>query len=349
MAAVTQFTCLSCGTTLKSPKPLSEGTKIKCPKCGAAFAVGGKRRTSGVSAPAQPQRRSGGDFKFDDTPGRTSQLRKRRKLTSAFIVWPVCFFVTALFVIPPYIVARVMLGGALSLAKEQDLTDKTPDFTMTAADYAKETRNRETTREKYSGKVFQLDGVVKSYDRDILTGTPSISLVGTDMEPVRCRTIDKEPWASVSPGQQVTIKGRTNFLSYPGLIDCIIVKKGDNPAIEITAEQLTQEYAAGVDATNQKYENKYLILTGEVAEQKPSPAPTHADLYFKGSGTVRVKCMIDSHKGGLNALGADPKDANSLAPPDMTGKQVTLIGKYGLQLDNKQVELSDCELITKKK
>src|SRR5689334_1127316 len=37
--AVTIFACPECGSTLKSKQELAAGTKIKCPKCQAIFAI----------------------------------------------------------------------------------------------------------------------------------------------------------------------------------------------------------------------------------------------------------------------------------------------------------------------
>jgi hypothetical protein len=339
--------------SLKSPKPIEEGKKIKCPKCGVVFGVtAAKRRTSGISASApQGKRPSGGEFNFEDPPEPTAKKRpKRVKLTNGFIVWGVCFIVTALFTLPPYIAFRIMGKGLMALGKEfgeQDLTNVPADFTMSTDDYDKDAQDP-TKRDKYVGKVFELKGVVKSYNRDILTGTPAISLKAGAMGEIRCRTIDKEPWATVSPGQEVTIKARSNRLSYPSLIDCIFVQKGDNPAIVITADKLAEEYGAAAEPTNEKYKDKYLIVTGEVTDQKQELGPTQATLTVKGNDKVNIKITIDSHKGGLNALGADPNKPQDLQPPNMVGKEIKFIGRYGAQLSDKEITLSDVELITKK-
>ena len=64
--ALTQFACTACGKTLKSPKPIEEGKKIKCPHC--ADIRGEQQRRA---AP----RRSGGDF--STRPPRASPLAQK--------------------------------------------------------------------------------------------------------------------------------------------------------------------------------------------------------------------------------------------------------------------------------
>jgi hypothetical protein len=44
--AVTQFTCPGCRSTLRSPKPLAAGTKIKCPKCTTVFSLSDNGRSA---------------------------------------------------------------------------------------------------------------------------------------------------------------------------------------------------------------------------------------------------------------------------------------------------------------
>ena len=61
--AVTIFACPECGSTLKSKQALAAGTKIKCPKCQAIFAIPERdgaadadeepRSMAGVQAPAR--------------------------------------------------------------------------------------------------------------------------------------------------------------------------------------------------------------------------------------------------------------------------------------------------------
>jgi hypothetical protein len=72
--AVTMFTCTSCRSTLRSPKALTAGTKIKCPKCGAIFALPASddddEEDKGVGRPtAKPKRGAQADdgvAEYDD-------------------------------------------------------------------------------------------------------------------------------------------------------------------------------------------------------------------------------------------------------------------------------------------
>jgi hypothetical protein len=52
----TTVTCPSCNATLKPKTPLSVGTRIKCPKCAAVFAVPAEEDDAPAPKPAAPRR-----------------------------------------------------------------------------------------------------------------------------------------------------------------------------------------------------------------------------------------------------------------------------------------------------
>jgi DNA-directed RNA polymerase subunit RPC12/RpoP len=113
MGALTQFACTACGKTLKSPKPIPEGTKVRCPKCTKVFVVG--NGSAGVRAgnpPAAPPRRSGGDL--STAPPRRPTRAEKRPRSNPLVMWGTCFFVALLFSVIVWIPARMGISAAQS-------------------------------------------------------------------------------------------------------------------------------------------------------------------------------------------------------------------------------------------
>jgi DNA-directed RNA polymerase subunit RPC12/RpoP len=339
MGALTQFACTACGKTLKSPKPIPEGTKVKCPKCTKVFVVGNgapPRRSGGNLSPAAP-RRTGGDMA--SAPPRRTKADAPKKTTNKFVVLLICFVISVVFVLPPYLLLRTLVmnvikvGGAVTNELPgQDLTNKPADFTLAATDFYKQAHDpdRETAMQKYYDKVVELSGKVADYG--VVGNSAYLGLEGGKvMETTRCNTADREPWAKVLPGQEIKIKGRVTLLSFPNLVDCVIVDAGSAQPTTMTAEALTAEFAADKDATTQKYSNKYFILQGEVLEQKNELGVT---LILKGTGTTRVKCT-------------PPFRIETTPPPNRTGQQIKLACMYTSLQSGKDVEVINYELITK--
>jgi hypothetical protein len=87
-----------------------------------------------------------------------------------------------------------------------------------------------------------------------------------------CKSVEDEPWAQLSPGQTVKLRG----LFANEKLRCAIVSKGPDPAVSVTAEHLAKEFATDADAADRKYNKKYLRLTGEVVGREPGE-----DKWFK--------------------------------------------------------------------
>lgn len=70
--ALLKITCPACKTVLKPPKPVPEGTKLKCPKCKSAFTAGAAVPSLSLDdeEPEQPLDEDGDDFRLvdDDAP-----------------------------------------------------------------------------------------------------------------------------------------------------------------------------------------------------------------------------------------------------------------------------------------
>lgn len=115
MGSLTQFACTACGKTLRSPTPVPEGKKIKCPKCAQVFAV------TGNTAAAPP--RTGGDLNFSTAPARrTSGLKRKR--SNPFVMWGTCFIVSLIFTLIAWIPARLAIGKIQSAAPDIQNKDK---------------------------------------------------------------------------------------------------------------------------------------------------------------------------------------------------------------------------------
>jgi hypothetical protein len=220
-------------------------------------------------------------------------------------------------------------------------TEATPS--LSAEQLAREVkRNPQAANAKYRGSALELSGVVDGVGQAgrILNEdgrSPYIKLrVPGDESGILCFLQDKEPWARVSPGSQVRVKGRwpespAEFI----LRDCTLVEVGPNPAPVLSAEQLAKEYAAGPEAANKKHRNEWLIIDGEVADKDKEWGTS---IYLKGSGKVRVRCVVNPFEKQLFA-------------PLQPGQHAKLLGQYARTSGNTDTEvgLYDCLPITTSK
>jgi hypothetical protein len=158
--------------------------------------------------------------------------------------------------------------------KPVDLATAKPDFTLDPkAWYTEWTANDRAARDKYEGKVVELSGEVSEVtarlegDR-IARGVVIIKAVGKD-HTIRCLTTDLHPWERVSAGSKVKMRGVVPpFAEFPMLGPSIIVEASPNPAIVISALQLTKEYDDEPKKTVERYKDKYLIVEGEILQKK---------------------------------------------------------------------------------
>jgi hypothetical protein len=249
-----------------------------------------------------------------------------------------------------------------------------PDFTLTAQEYSDEladaldkdrkafdqdrkagkgkpdgkshTHNAEAVRTKFLGKVVEISGVVRWVGLDLF-GHSCIDLEtqrrgrGFDYG-LECRTFDKTPWAHVSDGQTVRLRGQaTGSLSadiHGNFYNCIIVEAGPNPAVVATANDLCSALAADAKAATDKFDDKQAVVTGEVIEiSKSQPAPGVEGfvavpmIFLKGAGNAKVICYFHLYQA---------KRAEKLH----RGEQIKLYGKLHVGLD-REIVISRCLLI----
>jgi hypothetical protein len=220
----------------------------------------------------------------------------------------------------------------------RDVTNVPPKFTLTAEDLLREcNKDRDAADKKYRDAVIELKGEVSGVSAG-LSGDAFVSLKpGNNLLGVTCATVDREPWANVSKGQQVTVKGvwPESRLGV-SLARCVIVDRGPNPAAVLTAEQLAAEYAADRAATVNKYRGKDVIVTGVIAAKATTDTGAPS-VCLKGNDKVRVEC-------GFTDLANDKKVVEPLA----AGQQVKVIGELlGIDHTDESVALRFCHLITR--
>jgi len=221
--------------------------------------------------------------------------------------------------------------------KEQSpgLANKPADFTLDAKAWKEEwKKDSAAAGAKYRGKVIELSGAVDSADQDPFGAVGYVFLLGPgDDQGVRCATVDKEPWAKVSPGSKVKIKGvapDADLGMDGGLVKCVITEAGPNPAIVTSARQLAADFTADREGAKKKYDEKWVIADGEV-----SSITDKQRLILSGQGPTQVPCEFPSitDKGPLVGV--------------KKGDKVKMFGRCYVLTESNKIALDRCMLITK--
>jgi tRNA_anti-like len=87
-------------------------------------------------------------------------------------------------------------------------------------------------------------------------------------------------------------------------VPCAIVSIGPDPAIPVTADQLTEAYAADTKAADAKYKGKWVFVEGVVLELRPDEASVIlAGAGKKDGNSLRVSASYpDNRKKDFAAL-----------------------------------------------
>jgi hypothetical protein len=220
-------------------------------------------------------------------------------------------------------------GGNSSGPESSDLTD----FTLTAEQLETEVRQDEQEAErKYERSNIELSGVVQSMygDEPVFIGLYR----GKGLLGLPCAMVDDEPWARVTFGQQVTVKGVwREDADKPSLQKCVIVATGPNPAPRLSAVQLATEYAAGIKKADSKYSGKYLIVSGVILGKHADPM--RPSVILKGTKKMHIHiALLPNYQQWL---------ANQAV-----GKHVTIFANSsGAALDESAIAFDDGRPITK--
>jgi hypothetical protein len=185
---------------------------------------------------------------------------------------------------------------------------------------------------RYHDKVIELSGAITGMGRTIdrkaqltLQGKPG-TLLG-----VMCFTIDPEPWKKYTPGQNVKVVGRFTAKSgAAALIDCTVIDAGKSAVPTLTAAELTHEYGENREAAVKKYDEKYVVVSGEVLAKETNDAGA-VQLDLKGEDKSIVRCMFPA---------SEKDEADAIQP----GQKVSVLGEFTLNLAPGQVKLYSCFL-----
>jgi len=197
-------------------------------------------------------------------------------------------------------------------------------------------KDAEAAAKKFEAVFVELTGVVNSVGSR--GKEPFVTLdAGPESLSILCLLAqEKEPWAKISKGQKIKIRGQwPDFSVQPTLEQCVLVEVGVNPAQEVKAEALAAEFAKNKDAIRKQYADKTLIVTGVIHTAKPRNDLGAVSVYLKGPGDVHVDC-------GFNAT--DRTEAFTLKE----GATVRIVGEFSLFESNDGPALRGCRVITTK-
>jgi len=177
----------------------------------------------------------------------------------------------------------------------------TPDFLLTAGELAEAyEHDEEATDSRYLGALIELRGVVYSIAPNS-EEQPCI-LVSETADPtsdfIMCITVNKQPWLDVCRGQAVTIRGvyANDIMFQCDLRDCVVVKKGESPAITLSAEELAAEFIADQEALSDRYLNKQIIVESEVLRFEPAKADPDS-VFLRGTADTPIRCSLSGSFG----------------------------------------------------
>ena len=217
--------------------------------------------------------------------------------------------------------------------KDKDTKDKDgktdlgkPDFTLTSADFVKEFKtNAKDAHAKYKDKVIELTGVIASIGTNA-GGEAVFLLEGPDPKGFDWTAVsfsEPRPWKKAAPGQKVKLKGKVHpdvslaMLVYPQIVEVT----GDEPP-KLTADDLGQEYAKGIEAAEKKYDKKWIILSGQIEKINEKDGI----LFKTKEKTPQVFARF-------------APDQFKLVKDWKPGQNVTVIGQYLLNLGKDSVSL----------
>jgi hypothetical protein len=163
---------------------------------------------------------------------------------------------------------------------------------------------------KYKDKSLAVEGIVSNANQVVTPGKIVLNgykkspkdVVGMDVYcTVKPDQLDKA--VLLSKGQKVKVTGRSPAANSLGvyLQDCDVTALGPSTTLEVTAEQLTGEYAKDKDAADKKYREKEVIVSGKVADLTKERGFQFAKL--AGVSPWVVSCTISAddfgqlHKG----------------------------------------------------
>jgi hypothetical protein len=192
-------------------------------------------------------------------------------------------------------------------------------------------KDRAATVKKYQSVTVELSGVVRTVGSrgpetfvTLETG-PGLGLMCVFAD-------EKQPWAKVSRGQKVKLRGLWPMtLAQDGLVQCTIVERGPSTTDEMSAETLAERFAKDKDDVRKKYAEKPLVVMGVVSDMRRNDLGA-VRVFLKGAEAIRVDCGFDA---------ADRAEAESVR----MGQRVLLIGEFAALESTLEPALRGCRLI----
>jgi tRNA_anti-like len=219
--------------------------------------------------------------------------------------------------------------AALGPSKDGKTDLGKPAFTLASKEFVAEfIKDQKAAQDKYKDKVVELTGKVVGFGANP-DGVAFLTLEGPDpLKPdgAVCATTDSRPWKKAVPGQKVKIKGKVDSSTQGAhLRYCVVQSVSGEPAVRLTANALSREYATDIEAAKSKYRNKWIILSGEIE-------------YIRDGGIVFKTPMHIPRIGAVFS----PEDARRISSWKADDK-VAVIGEFASVFMPDSVSLSRCQ------
>lgn len=214
-----------------------------------------------------------------------------------------------------------------------DLLKSKPDFTLSADQWLKEWKeNPDESKKRYSGKIIELDGTVRSLSEDPHGKVKYLYLAGSGLG-VMTAIGDKEPWLKTGPGCKVRVRGTTMEIRPSALYPCIIVESSPSTVAVVSAQQLATEFANDPKAAKDKYDGKPVAVDGSIT-MKEVGKDKSGKLVFKAESGIHIVSLLnlrlDFQKKGYDAA--------------LVGQYVKSYGEVSISTDGKTVTIH-CEIL----
>jgi hypothetical protein len=233
--------------------------------------------------------------------------------------------------------ARAKPDPAPTEKSKPDPSKAKPDFSLDATEWFDEwEKDKAAAGEKYKDKIIELSGEVESLrllKRGEKDPGPCLFLKAGPKPTTRVMVLtqEKEPWARVSPGSKVKVKGTADGSGVNLMIPFIVAPMGPNPAVATSSVSLGRDFAGNKDFAEEKYLDKTVILAGEIAQLEIIDKHRFA-LKLKNDSGVDIVCDFAPVIG-------DSTDAGILLGQVKNGQRVTVVGQCSM-LDD--VKLKNC-------
>lgn len=204
----------------------------------------------------------------------------------------------------------LVLGCAKEKASEQDPQKSTEapgatgagtvtpketafDYKLTAAEFEKEYKaDSKATSAKYDGKTLEMSGVIKQVQPNYYANGTTIVFAAAEQfgNTMQCTTKGFIPPGTLGKGQTVRVRGKAKSTL---LMECVVLDKGPETVVRVTAEQIAKDQTADPGKAQEKYDNKTLVVKGEVSAVKPDVgAPNIKVVELKGDSQTVIQCRF---------------------------------------------------------